>query len=95
MKATDIRRGHVIMIDGQPVRSSEDRRVVRLALTAEGCAIAAKLPAIFSSVLDKLLCGFTPEETGFLKSMLRRVLANNADSSGITRDSASNPDAKP
>jgi DNA-binding MarR family transcriptional regulator len=72
------------------VRSSEDRRVVRLALTAEGCAIAAKLPAIFTSVLDRLLSGFTPEEVGFLKSMLRRVLANNVDSSGITRDTASN-----
>src|SRR6201991_1426851 len=59
------------------VRSSEDRRVVRLALTPEGHAIAAKLPAIFNDVTGKLLCGFSPEETGFLKSLLRRVLANN------------------
>jgi DNA-binding MarR family transcriptional regulator len=78
------------------VRSSEDRRVVRLALTAEGCAIAARLPAIFNDVTGKLLSGFTPEETGFLKSLLRRVLANNnVDAAGITRDTAINSDFKP
>jgi DNA-binding MarR family transcriptional regulator len=61
------------------VRSEEDRRVVRLALTPEGYALAEKIPAIFTHVLDKLLMGFTPEEVGFLKSMLRRVLANSCD----------------
>src|SRR5579863_7616042 len=61
------------------VRSSEDRRVVRLALTPEGYELAARMPEIFTSVLDKLLAGFTPEEVGFLKSMLRRVLVNNGD----------------
>jgi hypothetical protein len=34
------------------------------------------LPAFFSGMLDDLLSGFTPEESGFLKSMLKRVLAN-------------------
>ncbi len=78
------------------VRSSEDRRVVRLALTPEGQSIAMRMPAIFSSVMDELLAGFTPEEVGFLKSMLRRVLTNaGCDLSGITRDAASNPDARP
>jgi DNA-binding MarR family transcriptional regulator len=61
------------------VRSSEDRRVVHLALTPEGYELAARMPEIFTSVLDKLLGGFTPEEVGFLKSMLRRVLVNNGD----------------
>jgi DNA-binding MarR family transcriptional regulator len=61
------------------VRSNEDRRVVRLAMTPEGYALAARMPDIFTSVLDKLLAGFTPEEVGFLKSMLRRVLANYGD----------------
>jgi DNA-binding MarR family transcriptional regulator len=61
------------------VRSDEDRRVVRLALTDEGRAMADKIPAIFTRVLDKLLGGFTPEEVGFLKSMLRRVLVNSCD----------------
>jgi DNA-binding MarR family transcriptional regulator len=76
------------------VRSSEDRRVVRLALTPEGNAIAARMPAIFNGVLDSLLGGFTPEEVGFLKSMLRRVLVNSGDHTGLTRDAASNFDSK-
>lgn len=76
------------------VRSNEDRRVVRLALTPEGHTIAAKMPAIFNGVLDDLLNGFTPEETGFLKSMLRRVLINSDEQTGLTRDAASNFDSK-
>jgi DNA-binding MarR family transcriptional regulator len=61
------------------VRSSEDRRVVRLAVTPEGYALAARMPEMFNCVLDRLFAGFTPEEVGFLKSMLRRVLANNCE----------------
>jgi DNA-binding MarR family transcriptional regulator len=61
------------------VRSDEDRRVVRLALTAEGMEMAEKIPDIFNRVLDALLTGFTPEEVGFLKSMLRRILVNSGD----------------
>ncbi|WP_144154049.1 MarR family winged helix-turn-helix transcriptional regulator [Paraburkholderia sp. BCC1885] len=77
------------------VRSVEDRRVVRLALTPEGHAIAARMPAIFNGVIDHLLSGFTAEEVGFLKSMLRRVLTNSGcDLSGITRDATTNLDAK-
>lgn len=76
------------------VRSNEDRRVVRLALTPEGLAIAARMPAIFTGVMDNLLGGFTPEEVGFLKSMLRRVLVNSGEQTGLTRDAASNFDSK-
>ncbi|MCG1042283.1 MarR family transcriptional regulator [Mycetohabitans sp. B8] len=61
------------------VRSEEDRRVVRLRLTDEGTALAARMPAIYNRVLDKLLTGFTPDEVGFLKSMLRRILINCDD----------------
>jgi DNA-binding MarR family transcriptional regulator len=67
---------------------------VRLALTPEGDAIAARMPAIFNGVLDSLLGGFTPEEVGFLKSMLRRVLVNAGEQTGLTRDAASNLDSK-
>jgi len=61
------------------VRSSEDRRAVRLALTPEGQAIAGRMPPIFQTVTDELTAGFTPEEIGFLKSMLRRILANTGN----------------
>ena len=74
------------------VRSVEDRRVVRLALTPEGQTIAARMPAIFAGVVDQLLSGFTAEEIGFLKSMLRRVLANSGDPAGSIHDASSNFD---
>lgn len=61
------------------VRSSEDRRAVHLAVTDEGRELAARMPSIFGGVVDKALAGFTPEEVGFLKSMLRRILANTGD----------------
>lgn len=63
------------------VRSNEDRRAVPLVLTQEGQAIAARMPAIFIGVRDRHLTGFSPEEDGSLKSMLRRLLVN---SSGLT-----------
>lgn len=65
------------------LRSEEDRRVVRLALTAEGHQLATRIPAIFTGVIEKLTAGFTPEEVGFLKSMLRRILVNSGDPSAI------------
>jgi DNA-binding MarR family transcriptional regulator len=61
------------------VRSDEDRRAVRLELTPSGHAIAARMPELFAEVTDKALAGFTPEEVGFLKSMLRRILANTSE----------------
>ncbi|MFC5428269.1 MarR family winged helix-turn-helix transcriptional regulator [Paraburkholderia denitrificans] len=63
------------------VRSSEDRRAVRLALTPEGHAIARRMPAMFTGISERLLSGLSPEEVGFLKSMLRRVLANGCEAS--------------
>ncbi|WP_233863574.1 MarR family winged helix-turn-helix transcriptional regulator [Paraburkholderia adhaesiva] len=70
------------------VRSSEDRRAVRLALTTEGQAIATRMPAIFTGIASTLLNGLSPEEIGFLKSMLRRVLANGCEASQNTNQNA-------
>lgn len=67
------------------VRSSEDRRAVHLAVTPEGYALVARMPTIFRGVLDKGLAGFTPEEIGFLKSMLRRILTNTGDPAAESR----------
>ncbi|MEA3098792.1 MAG: hypothetical protein QOF74_3032 [Caballeronia mineralivorans] len=55
-------------------------------MTPEGQAIASCMPAIFASVVDKLLSGLTPAETGFLEILLRRVLANSGDLAGLTHD---------
>lgn len=57
-------------------RSSEDRRVVNLALTEEGSEAAQEIPAVLSRVQNALLAGFTHEEWQTLKNYLRRMLEN-------------------
>jgi DNA-binding MarR family transcriptional regulator len=58
-------------------RDSMDRRAVRLALSPEGCDIAARMPAIATNVQEELLSVLTAEEIGFLKSLLRRIQINS------------------
>jgi hypothetical protein len=41
-------------------------------------------------VLDVLLARFTPEEVGFLKSMLRRIMKNSEDCASATLPDISN-----
>jgi DNA-binding MarR family transcriptional regulator len=61
------------------IRSSEDRRVVNLELTAEGRATAKKIPAVLCRVQNAHMRGFTMEEWHLLKSMLRRILDTATD----------------
>ena len=61
------------------IRSSEDRRVVNLELTAEGRATAKKIPAVLCGVQNAHMRGFTLEEWHLLKSMLRRILDTATD----------------
>jgi DNA-binding MarR family transcriptional regulator len=58
------------------VRSSEDRRVVNLELTAEGRVAAKGIPAVLCGVQNAHLQGFTQDEWQTLKNLLRRILAN-------------------
>ena len=58
------------------VRSSDDRRVVNLELTAEGRAAAKQIPGVLCRVQNAHMQGFSHEEWTTLKSMLRRILAN-------------------
>ena len=62
------------------VRSNADRRMVKLALTAQGVEVAERVPENFTRVLDVLLARFTSEEIGFLKSMLWRIMTNSEGS---------------
>ena len=57
-------------------RSTEDRRVVHLALTPEGEAAAAPVPGVLCDVSNVLLSGFSPEEFETLMNLLRRMFAN-------------------
>ena len=57
-------------------RSTEDRRVVRIALTREGEQAAARVPVVLAQVMNETLAGFTRDEWSTMKSMLRRMLAN-------------------
>jgi DNA-binding MarR family transcriptional regulator len=52
------------------------RRVVKLVLTDEGRAMAAKVPQVLSSVMNAHMAGFSHDESRKLLDMLRRLLAN-------------------
>lgn len=58
------------------VRSQADRRVVNLELTDDGWTMVARLGPLYTKVLERMLAGFTHEEAGFLKSLLRRIIIN-------------------
>lgn len=68
-------------------RSSEDRRVVNLALTEEGRDAAREIPVVLSRIQNACLEGFTREEWLLLKDFLRRILAN-AQTLGTKADAA-------
>ena len=57
-------------------RSTTDRRVVQLALTAEGQKAAAQVPAVLSDVLNGHLSDFTRDEWQTLLGLLRRMQSN-------------------
>ena len=59
------------------VRSAEDRRVVKLALTDEGKAVYPKLVARAAAVINRSLRGFTKSEAQQLESLLQRMLVND------------------
>ena len=58
------------------VRDEEDRRSVRLELTAKARKLTEKLPAVAARSLNRLLRGFNRAELDTLKGLLGRMLAN-------------------
>ena len=63
------------------LQSPDDRRVSRLQLTTAGTHLAEQLPTIFVATRERNFVGLSVEETGFLKSLLRRILANGESAS--------------
>ncbi|MFZ6845092.1 MarR family winged helix-turn-helix transcriptional regulator [Undibacterium sp. RuTC16W] len=55
---------------------ANDKRLLKLVLTEQGCALAECLPPIYHHNLDIAFTGFSPEEIGFLRSLLKKLLAN-------------------
>jgi len=62
--------------------SAEDRRVFKLALTADGEQVSQRVPEILSASFNRHLAGFTIEELDQLMAMLRRMLANGVGPTG-------------
>ena len=58
------------------VRDTDDRRAVRLELTAKGRKLTGRLPAVAARALNCMLRGFTRAELDQLKALLDRMLAN-------------------
>ncbi len=63
--------------------SGEDRRVLQLQLTEAGREVADQLPAVYIAAREKNFEGLSAEEIGFLKSLLRRILANAATETSL------------
>lgn len=57
-------------------RCTDDRRVVKLALTEDGERVIAQIPEVISEVLNAHLEGFTRAEHDQLFSLLSRLLEN-------------------
>lgn len=57
-------------------RSRTDRRVVQLALTAEGRRVAPLVPAALAEVFNAHLAGFSADEWATLIDLLQRMLSN-------------------
>ena len=57
-------------------RSTDDRRIVRLELTATGKRLAERLVAAMATVLNRHLAGFSKDELETFKGFLRRIIAN-------------------
>jgi DNA-binding MarR family transcriptional regulator len=58
------------------VRTEDDRRSARLALTAKGRSLYPKIAEAQVNVFNRILQGFSRSEVGELESFLKRMLAN-------------------
>ena len=69
----------------QRTRCPEDRRQVRLALTADGQGLADRLPEIGAAAMNELVGVLQPDELRTLESLLSKVLLDAGDPLTIRR----------
>lgn len=67
------------------VRSAEDRRAIRLELTAEGKKLYPKILAVAVELANEYLQGFTKTEARQLEDMLKRILATANQATELVR----------
>lgn len=60
------------------VRSQKDRRMIRLALTDEGCARARQIPDALAEAQNIHVRGLSADELATFKHLIRRMIANGA-----------------
>jgi DNA-binding MarR family transcriptional regulator len=60
-------------------RSEEDRRQIRIALTAEGKALAARLPHIGAQAMNRLAGALDAAELQELERLLKKILIDAGD----------------
>jgi DNA-binding MarR family transcriptional regulator len=70
------------------VRSTEDRRVVRVELTPAGEKAIAEVPAVLAAVLNEHLAGFSETEWKALRDFLERMIANGEASRALAQAAA-------
>jgi DNA-binding MarR family transcriptional regulator len=73
------------------VRSTEDRRVVKVELTADGEAAIGEVPAVLAEVMNAHLAGFSKTEWQTLKTYLQRMLETGDALREASRDDGSPP----
>jgi DNA-binding MarR family transcriptional regulator len=74
-------------------RSEDDRRVIWIAITESGLALANRLPELLVRITNRTLAGFTRDEVDVLKSLLRRMVENSCEPISHGRNPASMLDA--
>lgn len=75
-------------------RSTEDRRVVHIALTPEGEDITRQVPVVLSEVLNEHLSDFSKPEWAQLKDLLNRMIANAAAADEVAAATARNEEER-
>jgi DNA-binding MarR family transcriptional regulator len=61
------------------IRNSYDRRTIQLSATAEGLALAKRVPVIFDAVVAQMMTGFDEIEIEFFANMLHQIIDRHSN----------------